>query len=885
MKRFFLTVIFTLLSLAILGSFALWLVLSAWVPNKGKALLIQEAERRWPITLSIGTVRYNVFQGFVLSDVRVAQRASGEVWAVVPAMNVQPDWPTLAVARTLAFRGRIRAESPVGASFSVSGRYHLDRRTASISAQSDAIPLERFGGMLAAHLPPQLSAGSIRPQLHLTVVPGEPMTITGRLTGAGLVWTGKPWTLKGTLTLNGSARPPVTSPDGARGRWTVAAVASLDDAVLTGVPAVGSVSRLSGTGQLSDARLEAVTLTGDALGSRWQLDGGVEFTRPSMEARITTRAELAALAGAFPALAEWRIGGGAGVDAVCRGPLAPKPWLDCQVRAVPERAVVDGPALPEPVTDIGGRLSYDVPAAALEVHELQGRLRQHPLKTSGRIRFGRAGELALAASGTVPLELMSRWLPPQSPVSGLAGEAACDVTIDGPMRAPRVLGRAQLRDASAHVARPAMALGHVNGLVELTRNRLTFTDLDLEFNGQPVTVGAEIAPPPFGRQPLLNVSATVATAQATARAKARVTPDDVLIDAGELVFAGSRLQALGTVSRDPARASRVNVTGRVQIEELPHLPFVSLPQIDQWKLSGVADVEGQFQGRWAQWQSATVRLRAASPRLVVLDLPVEQVSLSAEQRDRVLRASVPAVMIAGGRGVGELVIEYLPAHHRYLVQADVTGLDLQRLAAVVPAWRQKTMKGQATGRLLLSGAWEERASWRGEGWLNASGEHLGDIPLLDKVFQRAVLGSLADFMGLEPLRRAKITKASLTWKLDDQQVRTEDLRLAGDVGVGAVVIYLRGTVGLDQRLNLAVQPEFSEQVLSQSRALSGIGQVLTSAGLLQQLMTYFRYRIVGTLSEPKVERQFTIEDAVRQALGGGAVNFLHNLFGGAQQPQ
>src|SRR6185295_3854972 len=97
MKRFFLTVFFVLASLLLVGSFALWLALSAWVPSTGKAALIREAERRWPVTMSIGTVRYDFFQGFVLANVRVEHRPTKTVVAVIPSMQVQADWVNLAL--------------------------------------------------------------------------------------------------------------------------------------------------------------------------------------------------------------------------------------------------------------------------------------------------------------------------------------------------------------------------------------------------------------------------------------------------------------------------------------------------------------------------------------------------------------------------------------------------------------------------------------------------------------------------------------------------------------------------------------------------------------------------------------------------------------------
>ena len=257
-----------------------------------------------------------------------------------------------------------------------------------------------------------------------------------------------------------------------------------------------------------------------------------------------------------------------------------------------------------------------------------------------------------------------------------------------------------------------------------------------------------------------------------------MTQDHIVIDDATLSLAESRMTVSGTVDRTPARSSALNAKGTVALAELNDLPFVTLTALKPWQLLGRADVHASFAGRMSAWRAAEIRGRVSADALSVREVPVEQLTCQVEQLNRTLRVRIPAALIGAGKFQGELAVEHQAEGAGYLVQADLIGLRLERLAQAIPAWRSRSVTGTASAHVLMTGAWEKHPTWRGEGWLNASGERLGDLPLLDKVF-RGLFGVLGDRLGLEALRRAQITQASLTWRLADERIRTEDLRLGG----------------------------------------------------------------------------------------------------------
>jgi hypothetical protein len=347
----------------------------------------------------------------------------------------------------------------------------------------------------------------------------------------------------------------------------------------------------------------------------------------------------------------------------------------------------------------------------------------------------------------------------------------------------------------------------------------------------------------------------------------RFTPEAFLVDDAQISFPRSRVQGAGSLSRSAGRPSHARLLGTVDLEALRELPFVTLPALAAWQLTGIGEGELQWQGRPDDLAGSAWRARLQTERLTVRGLPLEALTATAEQADRTLRVQLPAALLASGKLWGELAMRYRPGGTEYLLQADLVNTDLAQVAQLVPAWRSRTVTGSASIHLLLSGVWEQRATWLGEGWLNAAGQGLGDVPLLDKLF-RGFFGVLADRIGFEPLRRGEITQVALTWRLAEERFRTSDVRLGGTAGGEPIAIYAQGSVGWDRTIDFVVEPALSESLLPQSPPSPSLaGAVLKAAGRLEQLRQLIgRHRLTGTLDQPHYRFEAT------------PANLIQNLF-------
>lgn len=792
MKRFIVIAATVVATLGLLGSLAAWFLLSSWVPTKGRALVIQEIERRWPVEVSIGAMRYDPLRGLRLERVDVVHRATRQPQLAAPELRIGIKWMPLVLQRTVAFRAQGALERPYRIDLTLAGHYHLKDRALTLEART--------------------------PELSLDAVPGP-------------------------------------------------------------------IRNLEGRAHVTPERIRIDRLTGTALGSRWTLEGEATPGTPlRAEWLVESTVDLPSVAAAVPALAgRWQATGEMLLRASCRGVFASPPVLDCVSEEALRRVTVTGPALPAPLTAVSGRLAYDLLTRHLAIDSLEGHLADKPFTLAGRLRLVKPFPCSLRIRGVVPVELIREWLPSPQPVSRLGGTATATLQIAGSLSDPQLSGTVELEEVEAVVEAPAMTVQHASGTVRFSENRVSIEHLTLRVNDQPLVLSAQVSPPPQGgwlsprNRP--GVSATIRLPQGEVAFEGRLMPTRLVIEEAVLTLPASTVHVSGYVGRGAEPYSELRLGGTVELSELGALPFVSIPAVNAWQLKGRADLDLSFAGRPAVWRDAIIRGRLMADRLTIRDIPLQQATCAIEQSNGVLRLRIPSAYVAEGKFWGELAVQHRRDTHDFLAQADISGLQLARLAQVIPAWRSRSVSGLASAHTLLSGTWEHRPTWLGEGWINGSGERLGDLPLLDTVF-RGLFGLLGERLGLESLRRAEITEASLNWRLAQERFRTEDLRLGGLAGAEPIAVYAKGSVGFDQTLDFTIEPELSEGVVLEAPTTSTLARtVLKAAGQLERFRRLIgRHRLTGTIKDPHYQFEFSPQDVLKQ-LAPGPLDLLQNLFG------
>lgn len=258
---------------------------------------------------------------------------------------------------------------------------------------------------------------------------------------------------------------------------------------------------------------------------------------------------------------------------------------------------------------------------------------------------------------------------------------------------------------------------------------------------------------------------------------------------------------------------------------------------------------------------------ATAEQMMVRGLPLEALRMEWQQQSGKVAIRIPQATVGGGRMTANFFVRPQPEPASYLIETDVTAVDLANLAASVPSWKERQIRGSASAHASLVGTWGEPGSLRGDGWIHMSGEQLGELPLLDRLF-RGVFGALADRLGLMDLRKARMTKFAGQWRFAQQRIWTEDLQLSGVAGPEPIIILIHGSVGLDKTLDLTIEPELPAQLVVEAPNTSTVSRtivkVMGGAERLRRMVG--RHHLGGTIDKPQYKFEFNLPSGLEQLL-------------------
>lgn len=854
MLRRIMVILFTAaIFLFCIASVAAWFFLSKWVPTTGKELLIQELERRSPVEASIGTVRYEWPRDVLLKNVRVIDKNTAEVFFEAPRLNIHVSWLALALRKQVIFRAKSMVEIPCRTQVQVSGRFNLQEAAFNVHGRTEIFSLDALAPWLRKKLPPALKGGHYRLAVNAEQTHAADLLIRAHLNADNAAWSQPPvkaagnWDAEATLQPAREAAQP----------WKIEVLASVHEATVDGIALAhtGAISNIEATLKYHNGRLTIDELTAQALESAWNAEASLESGHYEflLSARRASLEKLLAAAG--EEAKQWKADGTTNLRASCRGNISFPSAPDCQIEAALHGASVSGNALSTPIENINSRLRYDLLEKTLAIDSLNAQTLNQPLAVEGIIYFAQPIRLSLQLQGSFPLEAAEGWLPKPSAITDLAGVARLNLQIGKTVAAPSLLGEIVFGEARFHSG--GAAITGLQGRIRFQEHQTSLDGLDLEINRHPLKLNAQFQPAIASAQALipenLQVAVKASTPEGRGSLNGRLTADAFFIDDGQLAMDQTRLRIAGAIARHARQPSRLRASGMIALEELPQLPFNSMHRLETWKARGLTDIDISLEGPLGNLALADIEGRLRTNNMLIHSIPFDEAVCAFQQHRQNMQVNVPYAVIAGGKFIGNLQIESRQSQRVFGLQADLSGMQLEQLKTLVPAWQKRSAKGIASAHAKASGIVAQRNSWAGEGWVHAEGEELGDIPLLDKLF-RGFFRVLADLAGgLDTLRSAKINQASFTWRLAQERIYTNDFRLGALAGTGTVGVYAKGSAGLDQTLDFVVEPELSEEALLEAPGGSAIASaILKVANEINRVRRLFgSYRLTGTIKEPK----------------------------------
>jgi len=836
--------------------------LARWIPTHGKAWVATQLEHLLPLDITIDQLHYSLWDGITIEQLRGINPAAPTVtWLEMPHLHLRVGLLRLALRQEVAFRLSGTLQAPLVTTATMAGVYHLRTHQLTIDLQTADISLGTISPALRRYVPSTFTDGQLILHLKAEMHPSHPALVAINLIGHGLVWQQAPLRLTTNLDIDGTAQ---TSASGEE-TWRYDLTAHMREGHLTGVPLVQELSGITGTLHLTPDHLEIASMTGRALDDTWTLQGDLApLSDPVLDAMLRTHINLAGLP--LKELAAWQPSGASDLRVVVRGPLRQWPSIEMLASADVQDAALTIPALAMRADHLQGHLTYDHLTHQLELQPLKGQLPNSRVRVEGTATLQKIPLLNVRINADADMALLNAWPAIADTIGDLSGPVTVDATIRGLLTQPTLEGTAILRGATIHVTNLPQPLEAITGTIAFSPSQWTTQGLTMRVADQSLRLAGTITQN-ANATPL---NFTVTFADGSVAVQGFLQPDQFRIDRAEAALGDSHLTLRGVVATQPARPSHLMLDGVVDPSDLAHLPWLKLPAFTTWKIYGPASVTLELTGPLQNWHTATIQGNLRAEALTIRELPVRAINVDVNQADGQLSVRLLQAFIADGKLVGHYVLDTTRQPPESALECDLTQADLTQLAASIPTWHDRGINGAVSGHMRILGPLSRQSQLVGDGWVRAAGAHLGDMPFLEKTF-KGFFGELAQRLGLGIFRTAEITEMTAQWRLSNGRLSTEDLRFNGVTGTEPISILMHGSAGLDQTLDLTVEPDFSEQLLLESPTVpSATRTLLKTVGRLEQVRRLIgRHHLGGTLDKPEYKFEVSLDQILKQLLRGG----------------
>ncbi len=205
-------------------------------------------------------------------------------------------------------------------------------------------------------------------------------------------------------------------------------------------------------------------------------------------------------------------------------------------------------------------------------------------------------------------------------------------------------------------------------------------------------------------------------------------------------------------------------------------------------------------------------------------------------RDNVFRISSMTGNTLSGSFRLQSAVDLSTRGTAYTMNADTTGIKLEDITAAFAPKAKDTLYGVLSGKMDASGAGSLAASIK----RNLKGK--GAFSVKDgKIRNAKVSSGLLAFLGLQDLREIPMDKADGSFTIADSTMHLTSMISSRDL-----ILDEKGTIGMDERLDLAILAKASEKLSPKMLSQSSISQFLSE----EKGWTVIPLKVGGTVTNP-----------------------------------
>jgi hypothetical protein len=427
----------------------------------------------------------------------------------------------------------------------------------------------------------------------------------------------------------------------------------------------------------------------------------------------------------------------------------------------------------------------------------------------------------------------------------LTGEAAVDISYNGPMRSPAdaaIGSTVQLTNANFIHEKLPDAITGISGRLFYGKDSLRWQDLRGYYLEEPYTLNGKLD----------NFSRPVIDTQVTGDRLKLNAQINVLRSAFQLntftgSYLGSSFDLKGDVHLLENDETDIDLRGNFALNLMdigfivPYLRY----HVQRLSPTGILTGEGVYKGKINDWRNWQLSIDARSDRITLKGYPFENAAIRITQRDLTISKSNVSARIYGGNLVATSSADLRDDKVPFNIMIDLKNLDLAQLRQDKKP-KNRQLAGILSGSAALEGKGKEWRKMTGRGSVNIIEGH---------IWQWDILDGMANALLIPEFKNLVFTQAYGDFFVRDQKILTNNTRMTSK----SATLDAKGWIDFGAHLNFDITPKFSQLDILKSGSLKkGPTSIIT------QTDGYLNIKLTGTLGRPNIY----VEKSPMKIIGG-----------------
>jgi len=506
---------------------------------------------------------------------------------------------------------------------------------------------------------------------------------------------------------------------------------------------------------------------------------------------------------------------------------------------------IQGLDIVDRIEDLHGQLNID--NSGLTSHKLSAKIFGHQMEADVSLSNFSAPLLEARIAGDIGLETIQRLLRDKSNFNlpgNLKGEARLDLVLKTPLPVigqPQVKGSLNIQGANMQLENISFPLEDINGRLSFTEDGLSWPDFGFRYENLPYKTSGKLSD---FKSPLVNL--VLSSPQLSLNADLAVKDKLVKIAGFKGSYLGSAFNIGGSIDITQSNAWEADLGGTADL----NLSDTSIifkkyqKQLGQIKPTGLVHSSFNLRGNPKDIKSCSIQAKLSAGELYVYNLKLDRLAMDYNQSFGL--AQISLLQLALYDGIIELTarMNFKGASYPFSAELDIRDVKIEKLKLDTPI-KNKDISGTVEAQAKLNGFGHDLSKLSGAGRILISD---------GKLWQLDLFKGLGELIFPSDFRNIVFSEGYCDFILKDKSFHIDNLRLKSNL----LDLSGEGKIGFSGELDFSVSAQLSKELEPETGTIKDLTTVL-----LGEAGKFAVIRLIGTVKEPKYKLQPAVANVVK----------------------